>query len=167
MNRTMMLLFVCGLAVSAQQTIQIVPPLGNPLSAGIKLVAPELKVAAVCSVPLLEANVSASDPGIAAMPGNSVVAMPQANLPAPACESQGANQQTTFMIDDQAAKELEQQLASPTFKLSPPASQNGVCSVQPARARSDTNDPGIAANPQNKAVPLPKANVPAPPCPKQ
>jgi hypothetical protein len=39
----------------------------------------------VCSVPLLEANTTASDPGIAVEPKSHAVAMPQANLPAPPC----------------------------------------------------------------------------------
>jgi hypothetical protein len=39
----------------------------------------------VCSVPLLEAHVDAVDPGIAIMPGNTAVAIPQARVPAPAC----------------------------------------------------------------------------------
>ena len=39
----------------------------------------------VCSVPLLEAHVDAVDPGIAFMPGNTAVAIPQAHVPAPAC----------------------------------------------------------------------------------
>jgi hypothetical protein len=39
----------------------------------------------VCSVPLLEAHVDAVDSGIAVMPGNTAVAIPQAHVPAPAC----------------------------------------------------------------------------------
>ena len=40
----------------------------------------------VCSVPLLEAHVDAVDPGIAVKPGNTAVPIPQAHVPAPACE---------------------------------------------------------------------------------
>ena len=39
----------------------------------------------VCSVPLLEAHVDAVDPGIAVMPSNTAVAIPQARVPAPPC----------------------------------------------------------------------------------
>ena len=39
----------------------------------------------VCSVPLLEAHVDAVDPGIAVMPSNTTVAIPQAHVPAPPC----------------------------------------------------------------------------------
>jgi hypothetical protein len=40
----------------------------------------------VCSVPLLEAHVNLVDPKIAIKPSGHSVAMPQANVPAPACE---------------------------------------------------------------------------------
>jgi hypothetical protein len=40
---------------------------------------------AVCSVPLLEAHVDVVDPGIAVMPSNNAVPIPQAHVPAPAC----------------------------------------------------------------------------------
>jgi hypothetical protein len=40
----------------------------------------------VCSVPLLEAHADAIDPGIAFTPGNTAVPIPQARVPAPACE---------------------------------------------------------------------------------
>jgi hypothetical protein len=40
----------------------------------------------VCSVPLLEAHVVAADPGIVTIPSNSSVPIPQARVPAPACE---------------------------------------------------------------------------------
>jgi hypothetical protein len=40
----------------------------------------------ICSVPLLEAHAGATDPGIAFTAGNTVVPMPQARVPAPACE---------------------------------------------------------------------------------
>lgn len=39
----------------------------------------------ICSVPLLEAHVDAVDPGIAVMPSNTAVPIPQAHVPAPAC----------------------------------------------------------------------------------
>ncbi|HTB11966.1 MAG TPA: hypothetical protein VK752_10355 [Bryobacteraceae bacterium] len=40
----------------------------------------------VCSVPLLEAHVTTSDPGMAFTPANIAVPMPQARVPAPACQ---------------------------------------------------------------------------------
>jgi hypothetical protein len=40
----------------------------------------------VCSVPLLEVRAEAIDPGIAFTPGSAAVAIPQARVPAPACE---------------------------------------------------------------------------------
>jgi hypothetical protein len=40
----------------------------------------------VCSVPLIEVHVDAIDPGVAVMPRNNAVAIPQAHVPAPACE---------------------------------------------------------------------------------
>ena len=40
----------------------------------------------VCSVPLLAAQVNTNDPKMAIKPGGNSVAMPQANVPAPACE---------------------------------------------------------------------------------
>jgi hypothetical protein len=41
---------------------------------------------AVCSVPLLEAHVDAVDPGIVLTPTNKSAPVPQAHVPAPACE---------------------------------------------------------------------------------
>jgi len=40
----------------------------------------------VCSVPLLEVHVEMVDPGMVFTPGNTAVAMPQAHVPAPACQ---------------------------------------------------------------------------------
>ena len=40
----------------------------------------------ICSVPLLEAHADAIDPGIAFTPGNTAVPIPQARVPAPACQ---------------------------------------------------------------------------------
>lgn len=42
----------------------------------------------------------------------------------------------------------------------------GLCSVPLLEAHAGANDPGIAANPKNHAVPMPQAKLPAPPCPK-
>lgn len=39
----------------------------------------------VCSVPLLEAHANSVDPGIAFTPSNTAVPIPQAKVPAPAC----------------------------------------------------------------------------------
>ena len=40
----------------------------------------------VCSVPLLEAHANAVDPGMAFAPPDKALPMPQAHVPAPACE---------------------------------------------------------------------------------
>ena len=40
----------------------------------------------LCSVPLLNAHADAVDPGIATKPKEGSVAIPKANVPAPACE---------------------------------------------------------------------------------
>jgi hypothetical protein len=42
----------------------------------------------VCSVPLLEANANANDPGIAVTPRDNSVPIPQARVPAPPCKKQ-------------------------------------------------------------------------------
>lgn len=40
----------------------------------------------ICSVPLLETHADAIDPGMVFTPGNTAVPIPQAHVPAPACE---------------------------------------------------------------------------------
>jgi hypothetical protein len=40
----------------------------------------------LCSVPLLEAHVDATDQGIAVAAGNAAVPIPQAHVPAPSCQ---------------------------------------------------------------------------------
>jgi hypothetical protein len=57
------------------------PPKQKEL-AGIFLQSPESRI---CSVPLLEAHVDASDPGIGIKLESPSVAIPQAKLPAPPC----------------------------------------------------------------------------------
>lgn len=42
----------------------------------------------VCSVPLLEANANANDPGIAVTPRDNSVPIPQARVPAPPCKKE-------------------------------------------------------------------------------
>lgn len=63
---------------------------GNlPKRAAMPASSPELNFklnsTGICSVPLLEAHVDAVDPGIAVMPSNTAVAIPQAHVPAPPC----------------------------------------------------------------------------------
>jgi hypothetical protein len=41
--------------------------------------------ATVCSVPLLEANAKANDPGVASAPKDHSAEIPKAHVPAPAC----------------------------------------------------------------------------------
>lgn len=53
----------------------------SSLNLTFKLNGPE-----VCSVPLLEVHVGTFDPGMVFNPGNRAVPMPQARVPAPACE---------------------------------------------------------------------------------
>jgi len=40
----------------------------------------------ICSVPLLEAHAGAIDPGMVFTPGNTAAPIPQAHVPAPACQ---------------------------------------------------------------------------------
>lgn len=47
-----------------------------------------------------------------------------------------------------------------------PITPSGVCSVPLLPAHADANDAGIAKKPSNAAVPIPKAHLPAPPCPR-
>lgn len=43
-------------------------------------------------------------------------------------------------------------------------SETGVCSVPLTDARTDANDPGIAATPRDHSVAIRQAHLPAPPC---
>jgi hypothetical protein len=47
------------------------------------------------------------------------------------------------------------------------AGQSGVCSVPLLEVHVDTVDPGMVFNPGNRAVPIPRAHVPAPACEKK
>jgi hypothetical protein len=92
-----------AIASAQEKTPQLAPPKifdpANPLGvltssrmglvprkqkelAGIVLQSAEPRI---CSVPLLEAHVDASDPGIESKLESSSVAIPQAKLPAPPC----------------------------------------------------------------------------------
>jgi hypothetical protein len=108
------------------------------------------------------------DPGIVTTPAGSAAAIPQANVPAPACQSNSAPVQQTFLIDNAAAKELEWQIMAPRDLkiLNAPHTANGVCSVLMPEAHADAVDPGIAKKPPDSAAPGPKAQLPAPPCKK-
>jgi hypothetical protein len=122
----------------------------------------------ICSVPLLEAHVDTFDPGIATTPAGSPVAIPQANVPAPACHSNSVPAQQTFLIDNGAAKQLEWQIMAPRdLKMwKAPDATNGVCSVPMPEAHADAVDPGIANKLPDSAAPGPKAQFPAAPCKK-
>jgi hypothetical protein len=117
----------------------------------------------LCSVPLMEAHVDTFDPGIATTPAGSAVAIPQANVPAPACQSNSAPVQQTFLIDNAAAKFVVPR----DLKISKaPEAASGVCSVLMPEARADARDPGIANKLPDSAAASPKAQVPAAPCKK-
>ena len=93
----------CALPAFAQDKLQLIPPeklfefpsLLKPDAARPRhtldlrnraAMPPSSAQSGVCSVPLLEAHVDAVDPGIAVKPGNTAVPIPQAHVPAPACE---------------------------------------------------------------------------------
>jgi hypothetical protein len=114
----------------------------------------------ICSVPLLEAHVDTFDPGIAATPAGSPVAIPQASVPAPACQSNSSPAQQTFLIDNAAAKFT---VPRDLKMWKAPDAANGVCSVLMPEAHADAVDPGIANKLPDSAAPGPKAQVPAAP----
>jgi hypothetical protein len=137
----------------------------------------------VCSVQLTEAHLDVNDPGIAATLGNSAVAIPHANVPAPACQSQAGLMTEAMMLEgpflqmpaqlpapvrpailDPRAMKLDLTRKALTIMGSP--STGGVCSVPLIEAHADAVDPGIATVPADSAVPIPLARVPAPPCKK-
>jgi hypothetical protein len=174
----------------AQETFSIDPQLVFPQKAATPSVwgvvqnlqdshKHQLANTGVCSVQLAEAHVGVNDPGIAATLGNSAVAIPHANVPAPTCESQPGLLMEARTLEgpflqlpaplrpatlDPRAVKLDLTRKALTIMGSP--STGGVCSVPLIEAHADTFDPGIATKPSDLAVPIPQARVPAPPCKK-
>jgi hypothetical protein len=78
---------VQGIQNSHQQH-ELLVPRELKIAKGINLMKDPNEFQSVCSVPLLEAHVDASDPGIATTPRDNSVPIRQAHVPAPPCKKQ-------------------------------------------------------------------------------
>jgi hypothetical protein len=76
---------VQGIQKSHQQREWLVPR-EVKIARGINLIPNSMQ--SVCSVPLLEAQADANDPGIATIPRSNSVPIPQARVPAPPCKKE-------------------------------------------------------------------------------